>query len=110
MSLSLILVNNNFNQRCLLLYFAGNIFTDSVIDYHLGFQHPNNTWAPAAIAIWNGGGLRASIEKGKRCHMPLLDDTICQMLLLDDICNRLLLDDTVCHMLLLRDTFCHMLL
>lgn len=42
----------------------GNFFMDAIIDYHLGYPHSNDSWAPAAIAIWNGGGMRASIDKG----------------------------------------------
>lgn len=42
----------------------GNLVTDAMIDYHINYSHPENQWAPAAIALWNGGGIRASIEKG----------------------------------------------
>ena len=42
----------------------GNLITDAIIDYHVGFPHDNDSWAPAAIALWNGGGVRTSFEKG----------------------------------------------
>ena len=42
----------------------GNLIADATIDYHSTFAHPNNTWAPAAIAIVNGGGIRSSIALG----------------------------------------------
>ncbi|KAL4233121.1 5'-nucleotidase [Mactra antiquata] len=42
----------------------GNVVTDAIVDYHVKFEHPENQWAPAAIAIWNGGGIRSSIDKG----------------------------------------------
>lgn len=42
----------------------GNMITDAIIDYHINYTHPDNQWAPAAIALWNGGGVRASIDKG----------------------------------------------
>ncbi|XP_045197395.2 snake venom 5'-nucleotidase-like [Mercenaria mercenaria] len=42
----------------------GNLITDAIIDYHVNFSHPASNWAPAAIALWNGGGIRASIDKG----------------------------------------------
>lgn len=41
------------------------MITDAIIDYHINYTHPDNQWAPAAIALWNGGGVRASIDKGK---------------------------------------------
>lgn len=43
----------------------GNLITDATIDYHATFAHPNDTWAPAAIAIANGGGIRSSIALGE---------------------------------------------
>lgn len=47
-------------------HISGNLITDAMIDYHTTFSHPNDTWAPASIALWNGGGIRASIPIGKR--------------------------------------------
>ncbi|XP_045197744.2 5'-nucleotidase-like isoform X2 [Mercenaria mercenaria] len=41
-----------------------NLITDAIIDYHLNFSRSATQWAPAAIAVWNGGGIRASIDKG----------------------------------------------
>ena len=46
--------------------FSGNLITDAIIDFHATFSHPNNTWAPAAIVLWNGGGIRSSIGLGNR--------------------------------------------
>ncbi|XP_045197743.2 snake venom 5'-nucleotidase-like isoform X1 [Mercenaria mercenaria] len=43
---------------------VGNLITDAIIDYHLNFSRSATQWAPAAIAVWNGGGIRASIDKG----------------------------------------------
>lgn len=48
-------------QECNL----GNLITDAIIDYHVNYSHPESYWAPAAIALWNGGGIRSSINKGK---------------------------------------------
>ncbi|KAL4233402.1 5'-nucleotidase [Mactra antiquata] len=42
----------------------GNLITDAIVEYHLSYDHPNTQWAPAAIAFWNGGGIRASLNKG----------------------------------------------
>ncbi|XP_060572270.1 5'-nucleotidase-like [Ruditapes philippinarum] len=42
----------------------GNLMTDGIVDYHMNFSHPESDWAPAAIAFWNGGGIRSSIDKG----------------------------------------------
>ncbi|XP_053397598.1 snake venom 5'-nucleotidase-like [Mercenaria mercenaria] len=42
----------------------GNLVTDAIVDYHVNFSHPASTWAPAAIAVWNGGGIRSFIDKG----------------------------------------------
>ncbi|XP_053397798.1 5'-nucleotidase-like [Mercenaria mercenaria] len=42
----------------------GNLVTDAIIYYHINYSHPESNWAPAAIAIWNGGGIRSSIDKG----------------------------------------------
>ncbi|KAL4216528.1 5'-nucleotidase [Mactra antiquata] len=42
----------------------GNLITDGIIQYHLNYDHSNTQWAPAAIAFWNGGGIRASLNKG----------------------------------------------
>ena len=49
----------------MIIFLLGNLITDAIIDFHASFEHPNNTWAPAAIAIWNGGGIRASVPIGK---------------------------------------------
>ncbi|KAK3608407.1 hypothetical protein CHS0354_035407 [Potamilus streckersoni] len=43
----------------------GNLFADAIIDFHLDKKNDNETWAAAPIAIWNGGGIRASIKQGK---------------------------------------------
>ncbi|XP_060557565.1 snake venom 5'-nucleotidase-like [Ruditapes philippinarum] len=43
----------------------GNLITDAIVAYHVNFSHPASNWAPAAIAVWNGGGVRASIDKGE---------------------------------------------
>ena len=51
--------------------FPGNLITDATIDYHATFAHPNDTWAPAAIAIVNGGGIRSSIALGNRFSKTL---------------------------------------
>lgn len=42
----------------------GNMITDAIIDHHQNFTHPEDQWAPSAIALWNGGGIRSSINKG----------------------------------------------
>ncbi|XP_060553664.1 5'-nucleotidase-like [Ruditapes philippinarum] len=42
----------------------GNLVTDGIVNYHINFSHSESTWAPAVIAIWNGGGIRSSIDKG----------------------------------------------
>lgn len=47
----------------------GNLITDAIIDYHVNFSHPKSFWAPAAIALWNGGGIRSSINKGILTHL-----------------------------------------
>ncbi|KAH3713982.1 hypothetical protein DPMN_073785 [Dreissena polymorpha] len=38
---------------------------DAMADYYVkGFNHANATWTLSAIAMLNGGGFRASIQKG----------------------------------------------
>ena len=49
------------------------MITDAIIDFHASFEHPNNTWAPAAIAVWNGGGIRASVPIGKTVSLSFAD-------------------------------------
>lgn len=44
---------------------TGNLIADAMVDYHVNFTHASGTWAPAAIAVINSGGIRASINKGK---------------------------------------------
>lgn len=44
---------------------TGNLIADAMVDYHVNFTHASGTWAPAAIAVINSGGIRASISKGK---------------------------------------------
>ena len=36
-----------------------------MVDFHAHFSHANKSWAPASIALWNGGGIRASVAAGK---------------------------------------------
>ncbi|KAL3881155.1 hypothetical protein ACJMK2_027613 [Sinanodonta woodiana] len=43
----------------------GNLFMDAIIDFHLDKKSDNETWGSAPIAIWNGGGIRGSIKRGK---------------------------------------------
>lgn len=35
-----------------------------MVDYHADFSHSDTTWAPAGIALVNGGSIRAGIPKG----------------------------------------------
>jgi len=44
----------------------GNMLTDAMVDYFVTSAHNQqmSTWAPAAIAVLNGGDIRASVEKG----------------------------------------------
>jgi 2',3'-cyclic-nucleotide 2'-phosphodiesterase (5'-nucleotidase family) len=48
----------------IILFLVGNLVTDAIVDYHANFSHPESRWAPAAIAVWNAGGIRSSIDKG----------------------------------------------
>ncbi|KAK3608408.1 hypothetical protein CHS0354_035408 [Potamilus streckersoni] len=43
----------------------GNLITDAIIEFHLDKRNDNETWGAAAMAIWNGGGIRGSIKRGK---------------------------------------------
>ncbi|KAL3881154.1 hypothetical protein ACJMK2_027612 [Sinanodonta woodiana] len=43
----------------------GNLFVDAIIDFHLDKKNDDEIWGAAPIAIWNGGGIRASIRRGK---------------------------------------------
>ncbi|XP_053398234.1 snake venom 5'-nucleotidase-like [Mercenaria mercenaria] len=51
----------------------GNLITDAIIDYHVNYSHPENQWTPAAIAIWNGGNIRTSIDKGPVIARNIMD-------------------------------------
>lgn len=42
----------------------GNLITDAMVDFHTQFALSNTSWAPAAIALLNGGGIRDSIVSG----------------------------------------------
>ena len=53
-----------FGNASAYLPYLGNLVTDAMIDFHINFTHSNVSWTPAAIAVWNGGGIRASIGKG----------------------------------------------
>jgi len=35
-----------------------------MVEYHVDRRENNNTWALAAIALFSGGGVRASTEPG----------------------------------------------
>ena len=48
----------------------GNLITDAVLLYSLRLPH-NGGWTETSIAVWNGGGIRASIGQGNEgggCH------------------------------------------
>ena len=65
-------INHMLYIILIIIFLSGNLITDAIIDFHASFEHPNNTWAPAAIAIWNGGGIRASVPIGKTVLSSLL--------------------------------------
>ena len=46
------------------LWFPGNLIADSMINQNL--RHPDDLqWNDVSIAIVNGGGIRASIDRGE---------------------------------------------
>ena len=56
-------VYRNADTFCLLL---GNLVTDSALNYYVGFRSPSNSsWSPIGAAVWNAGGIRASLTPGR---------------------------------------------
>ena len=46
------------------LWFSGNLIADGMV--HQNLRHPDDThWNDVAIAILNGGAIRASLDRGK---------------------------------------------
>ncbi|XP_052809054.1 snake venom 5'-nucleotidase-like [Mya arenaria] len=43
---------------------SGNLITDAMVEYHVDKGEHNETWALASIALFSGGGVRASTEQG----------------------------------------------
>ncbi|KAH3736665.1 hypothetical protein DPMN_043238 [Dreissena polymorpha] len=43
---------------------SGNMIADGMVEYHIDKRESNETWALAPIALFSGGGVRASTEIG----------------------------------------------
>jgi len=58
--------DNTFGDEPCINDVLGNMLADAMVDYFVTSAHYQqmSTWAPAAVAILNGGSIRASIEKG----------------------------------------------
>jgi len=50
---------------CLIIV-LGNLLADAMVDFYVTSAHDqqDTSWAPAAIAVFNGGGVRTSIKTG----------------------------------------------
>ena len=58
-------------QECNL----GNLICDAVLRSANDRFPEEGTWARASAAIWNSGGIRATIEQGRTVQIPVISST-----------------------------------